>query len=438
MTTLRVGAAKEALAPPVGGRMAGYALRSSAATGTHDDLQCRATVFDDGGTVLVLVVCDLVYATRAITDLARRYVAAALSIAEEQVMITATHTHCGPAELATPSGADLQEHIADRIRAAAEAAMGARRPARLVVGARSVPGISANRRSAASPADDLAHVLVAYPADGTDPIATIVNFACHATVLEHSTIEYSADFPGAMCAALEAQGGGIATYLQGCAGDVNPVYATHTWADCGRIGGILAAAGMQVILDGAGLLHGLHLINPSWNEELDAAERSGVRVVPAGQLDCSSSLVAVTAAPISPDRPDTVDDVPMPSVEQRRRQAMQTSLRWIQDLRADDSLFGVFDEPTAELDTLEVQRFRLGTGLDLVALPGEPFQSAARAIRDAVPGTVLVAGYANQSAAYLPPAPAFADLGYEVGCCQYASGTAEAVTAAAQQLLAER
>ncbi len=429
---LRVGAAGRTITPPPGGRMAGYARRRSPATGTGDELRCRVVVFDDGDATLVLVVCDLLYPSLALTALVRERIGAALSVPADHVMVCATHTHCGPSDLASPEGAALRSAVADRVRDATLAAVSAAVPARLVTGARSVPGVSADRRGAAGPADEVATVLAACPAEGPGgPIATVVNFACHATVLDHDTAEYSADFPGAACATLESLCGGLGVYLQGCAGDVNPVCASHDPAEAGRVGRIIGAAGAQAALDGLGLVRGLHAINPSWEEELEASSRSGAGLARPDALRADRRTVGVTPA-------GPYDIAPASVSASARDRAAWRSMRWIQELRAQGNLFGCFDVPSEGTATLEVQRFHLAERLDLVALPGEPFLATARALRDGHDGVLLVAGYANQSAGYLPPSGAFARPGYEVGCSQYRPGAAEALTSAARALVRGR
>ena len=428
-TGLLVGAAKRVITPPAGLPMAGYAHRTSAATGTRDELYSRALVFADGATTLVLVVCDLLYATRALTDQIRDRVGAALSIPRHRVMVCATHTHCGPGDLAIAAGAQLRADLVEAIVAAVLDAAAAGRPALMVAGTRVVPGISANRRTDAGPADDTALVVAAYTAEPPiESIATIMNFACHATVLEPDTSTYSADFPGAVCNALESAGAGLGLYLQGCAGDVNPVYVRHDEGECRRIGRILGVAGLQVALDGLGRLRGLRTINPSWNEKFDASRRSGTHLIRPDALHAAHSIVDVETAPVQRSTATRGDPSP-------RTRAAARSMRWIQDLRAHGNVFGCYDVPSGKRDSLEVLRFHLGANLDLVALPGEPFQASALTIGRGRAGTVLVAGYANQSPGYLPPSAEFAGPGYEIGCCQYQPGVAEAVDAAAIGLL---
>jgi hypothetical protein len=82
-----------------------------------------------------------------------------------------------------------------------------------------------------------------------------------------------------------------------------------------------------------------------------------------------------------------------------------------------------------------VQAFRLGAGLTLVGLPGEPFTATGLQIRAAGSGTVLLAGYANQAAGYLPTLGEFERSGLEAGCSTRAPGTAERLAGAAVDLI---
>ena len=61
----------------------------------------RAFVFDDGGSRLALVVCDLVFVTHDISSLARRLPGGRRNRGTGLLclMVTGTHTHSGPAGL---------------------------------------------------------------------------------------------------------------------------------------------------------------------------------------------------------------------------------------------------------------------------------------------------------------------------------------------------
>jgi hypothetical protein len=443
---LAVGGASAVITPPPGRRMAGYIRRSGPAEAVLDDLRCRAVVLEDGRTRLAIVACDLLYATEALTARIRERVADLVGIPGEHVMVTATHTHCGPGSLAGECDPPLLSAIAARAgEAVAEAAVRSC-PARLAVGAVRVPGVAWNRRDPAAPADDRVDVVVALPerAEG-EAIATIMSFACHPTVLEYDTRAWSPDFPGALCAVVERVCGGVGIFLQGCAADVNPVFLEHTATDCRRVGGILGAASARLALELATLAGDPRTINLSWEEEVPAAIEPVGRLVEAAPL---RGFVRHAEAVVRthPD-PDTVrrelaalrrELEATEDVATRRRLAPRAAELWAEDLFVSgaDALEDV-DHSTEGPDLLPVQAFRLGAGLVLLALPGEPFASTGAALRDHAAGTVLVAGYANRSVGYLPPIEEYESRGYEVGRAQYAAGTAEALTAVARELIDE-
>ena len=78
--------------------MLGYGKSDQVTKGIHTRLRARAFVFDDGTRRVLLVVCDLPMITESITqDVLRRLAARhGDTYREENVLITATHTHCGP------------------------------------------------------------------------------------------------------------------------------------------------------------------------------------------------------------------------------------------------------------------------------------------------------------------------------------------------------
>jgi hypothetical protein len=436
-TALHVGAARRAITPPPHIDMAGYAARTGTADGILDDLYCRAIVFDDGSSCVVLAICDLLYITKPLREHVCDLVHKRLGVPRDHIMITATHTHCGPAHLASAAHPDLIMKLGEGITAAICAAADAKQPARLASCEVSVDGVSANRRRPDGPRDTTARLLVALrPSNHHEPIATLVNFACHPTILEHDTTSYSADFPAAMAATVETLCGGMAAFLQGCAGDINPVFTSHTVTDSRRAGTILGAACASRVLTLARLADTPRSINLSWDEETPISVPG--RLVRPGPLGAEFVDVAVQPRP----RPDPeqvavelsrVRDQMATQPQHRRRYAPRASELWIEDLLATHAAhFDSLDPPGT---TLPVQLLRVGDDAAIVGLPGEPFTAIGARIRAASGGTLLVAGYANHSAGYLPTADEFPQSGYEVGCSQYRAGTAERLIDATTTLL---
>ena len=76
--------------------MAGYYF-ARGSEDVIDDLYAKAAVLDDGSTKVALVVCDLITLPRTTVLEARQLIEQQTGIPGGHVMISATHTHTGPA-----------------------------------------------------------------------------------------------------------------------------------------------------------------------------------------------------------------------------------------------------------------------------------------------------------------------------------------------------
>lgn len=437
--TLSVGVAKADITPPVGCIMGGYGARKGRAESVAAPLHCRAFVFDDGDTTLALAVCDLVFVTHDITSLARRLVAEGLGIPENCIMITGTHTHSGPAGLTMGLDAVFTESVSRRIAGAIDEAFRTRRPSWLKYAEVPVTTISQNRRDPDGLIETTARILIAESADTPQTLATIVNYACHATVLEYDNLAISPDFPGAVVSSLEQNVGGQAVYLQGCCGSINPVWMRHDHAEVRRIGSILGQAAGRAVLEALPLRRGQWSVNLSMAEDVPKPEPANCRVVSDGPLAASSVKAKLSLRPRASAEGSEAELADLEAAlsrpdgpEQRRallarRAAVRMELyfanRPYQYAVHSDAGNGGADES----GDVEVQTLRLGGDTIIVGLPGEPFLEIGDEIRKrSGVANVLVAGYANQAIGYVPIATEFPLNGYEVGCARFtpeAAGT---------------
>jgi hypothetical protein len=92
--------------------------------------------------------------------------------------------------------------------------------ARVGVGVMPVEGLNRNRRSRAGPVDPELGVIRIDDEAGR-PLAVIVNFSAHATVLGPRNLLLSADYPGALTATLEERFP-LALFTAGASGDLSP------------------------------------------------------------------------------------------------------------------------------------------------------------------------------------------------------------------------
>jgi neutral ceramidase len=447
--SLLAGAADADITPAIGTAMGGYGRRRGVAEGTQAPLRCHAVVLDDGATPVGLVVCDLLFVTRDLSTLVRTRVGDALGWRPEQVMVAATHTHSGPLGLTLEQDAPYVTMVARQAAGALRAAFTGRVPAVLKYAEAGVSSISQNRRHPDGPIETVARMLVADPITGPagrDVVATVVNYACHATVLEYDNLRFSPDFPGTVVDVLRSVVGGGAVYLQGCAGDINPVWMRHDQAEARRVGTILGAAAARSVSEARPIGHGQWAVNLSWYEDTPK-EVTGSREVPAGGISAGSRKVALPRRARS-SLPELERELRAATAGLEAAEADPGRRRELAPRRAalDAELFfarnpGFYanDEPAEPggADEAEVQVLWLGGQTAIVGLPGEPFIEIAQEIRRrSGVSNLIVAGYCNEAAGYIPTRAEFGRHGYEVGCAPYQPEAAGLLVDAALSALA--
>ena len=440
MVGLSVGVASADITPPVGCEMGGYGARLGRAESIAAPLLCRAFVFDDGNSQLALVVCDLLFVTRDISALSRRLIAEETGISPGSVMITSTHTHSGPAGLTMELDPVFTESVGRKVAGSVAEALRSKRPAWLKYAETVVTTISQNRRDPHGLTETIARLLIAEPPDSPRTLATIVNYACHATVLEHDNLALSPDFPGAVAGSLERNVGGQAAYMQGCAGSINPVWMRHDHDEAGRIGSILGLAAARVVQEALPVGRGQWSVNLSMAEDVSKPSPAHCRMVSAGPL--SSAQVKVTlsrrARPSVEDSEAELSDLEAQlsrSTDDAARRTLLARVATVQMevyfARGPDRYAApkdVDDRRTSATEDVEVQALRVGLDTVIVGIPGEPFLEIGEEIRKRSPiPNVLVAGYANESIGYVPIAAEFPLYGYEVGCARFTPEAARAL-----------
>jgi len=419
VTTL-AGAATADITPPVGVPLGGYGRRKSGAVGIMHPLLVRVLVLGDGEQEVAIAVCDLLGVSTDLVRLARDAVESQTGIPADHVVVAATHTHGGPARYRAAEDPHYVDVTARTIAGAVLTAQRALRPATLKFGTVDVATISQNRRDPAGPVDTLARVLLADSEQPGPPIATLVNFACHATVLEWDNLLISPDFPGAMARAVERSIGGTAVYVQGACGNVNPVWSRHDAPEMERVGGVLAAAATRLAHEMRPLGSGQWCTNLSWSEEVEVP-CPGFIIEPLRLGAARTELVLPRR-----ERPPS-DEIAaeLHDLEHRLAALAPSDVESTRTLRAhinELSTSRLFPPlgPGQGSQALEVQAIRLSDQCAIVTLPGEFFAETGGDIarRCGLDG-LIVAGYANGSVGYVPTASSFSDGGYEVGMTQF-------------------
>lgn len=227
---ISVGFGKVDLTPAMPFPLAGVVVKGGrTATRVRDPLFARAVAFADGARTVCALSADLLVFHRAFAEAVEARLARA-GAPLDGLLLAATHTHSAPGGYwDTPTaesfmGAyrqDLFDLLADRLAEAVEAARGDLRPAKLSLGVTHAPGLNWNRRHPDGPVDDHLAVLLVDREDGRH---RVVAFGAHPVIAaEHESLVASADFPGEVVRALEAEGG-HAVYVTGPVGGVSVLW----------------------------------------------------------------------------------------------------------------------------------------------------------------------------------------------------------------------
>lgn len=444
--TLVVGAETADITPSLGFRMAGYGARSQPAVATLTPLTARVLHLRAGEQQQVVVALDAVAVGAQATAVIRSRLADALACDPTSVLVAATHTHSGISLLSGAgvppwlNGSDEPgriDRVADAVVGAVHTAAAEAAPARLAVGALSVPGVGANRRHPTAPGGDDFRMIVAEHAEDNRPVAVVVIGEIHPTILEADNLRYSPDFPGAVRATVERMTGAPTLFLTGAAGDVNPVWTEHTAEEAERVGSIIGLRATEAVLRLGRLGQPHRVVNLSLGRDLDVSPPGGHRIESV-VLDAAVEVLWLPER-IGPD---------VATAEARRRDleaelgAAPDEARLLaraQQARIEHLLVSGGYAPAGDVRRVEVQMLRFGPACLLLGLPGEFFVSTRQRLSAALPGQhVLVAGYANDYLSYVPPASAFPDAGYEVGCTRFPEGAEEQIVAAAVALARAR
>jgi neutral ceramidase len=442
-TDLRAGVARVTVTPPIGISMFGFAGRGPAA-GIHDDLTATALVLegpqtqlsgaeqDEGVSRLAIIACDLLFLRFEEVRAVRKAIARLCDVPPDQVVIACSHTHYGP--LTEPErdeqGPQVESYLANLVHLLAGAVAMARArvvPCRLGFGQGEVR-IGVNRRERAAdgqiilgqnpsgPVDPRVAVLRIDDVDG-NPLAAVLNYACHPVSLGSRCTDISADFPGTARRLVEEQTGAICLFLQGAAGNINPLLMGWDWTHLARLGLPLGAEAVRVYWS----------VAPG-NEPADsglAAASSRLQLPPLLPSSIAEGQETVSMLERERERLSAAGDEGALWWAERRLERARRGL---------EALRGSTPVPPVEA---ELMALRLSDSVGVVTAPGEIFTEIGQSIVARSPfDHTLYATYANGTIQYVPTRAAYAEGGYEVThACQVAPEAGEQIEEESIRLL---
>jgi len=439
---IKAGAGRTEITPPVGIAHAGWgAAVHEKAEGVDMPFYATALYLESPETRAVIVDLDILLLPDWLDKDIRKAVGAAAGVAPDHVWLSATHTHAGAEFPGTflKGGAELIEpYLAGVPAQAAAAAREAKRRARAVnigTGA-GVCGINVNRRPVTPDGFmftgrnwkgfvDNQVLVTALDDTSGKPVATIVNFACHPTILGPANRQLSPDYPGHARRTVEENIGGLCLFLQGAAGNQGPIITFVGDIEAPRKLGKrlgLEAARVRLEIDpvrrkerlveivGSGADLGMYVDEPAGEPDQTLRVVNTVVNLPAGEFPPVAEIEAEFDRLMA-----RLQTVRQTGDEKAIKAAVMASKRaWIRRNLA----------RMAQSDPIKVhlQAIRLGDTA-LIGVPGEPFAEIGMDVkrRSPAPHTVFC-GYTNGLFAYIPTAQAYEEGGYEVRTTPFKAG----------------
>ncbi len=462
---LLAGVARTDITPPIGIAHAGWGAQThQRAIGVDLPLWATALALSDGDQTVVIIDIDLIYLWESEVAAVQQAVVELTGLPLSHIRLSYTHTHSGPingkewtswikdgVEMVEPYDNSLPHQLAG----VAWTAIQNLQPARAAAGNGNC-GIAVNRRFQRpedgavivgrnwdGPVDHEVKVVRIDDQEG-QPLAALVNYACHPITVGPDNALITPDYPGVVKRVVEQATGATCLFLQGAAGNVGPIRG-------GAYNGINEYKRLGTIL-------GYEASRIWWEIELPVRRERYVETLESG-APLAVYRNEVAEEPDATLRVDTrpmrlpLKDMPPPEALEAE---LETHIKQLNELRTENgndedirrvTMLAKRAKMRADIArklqgqthrTFEAQVFAIGDDIALVALNGEPFVEIGQEVKRNSPFKhTLFSGYSNDGWAYIPMPDAYPLGGYEVEITPLNSAAAEQVVVECLTLLRE-
>ncbi len=439
---LQLGLAKTEITPPVGYRMSGY-FSQRLCTGVHDPLYAKTLVLTQGEKRVALVFCDLIGISPAVARRAREIASQRTNIANQHILIAATHSHTGPLYFGALRSqfrkATIQKHgddphekvdyarqLSKKIADSIVDAFGKRQRVSLNVGFGIEKRLSFNRRfhmrdgsvrfnpgrlnpqivRVAGPIDPQVGMLLFKDRSGS-PLASLTLFALHLDTVGGTKV--SADFPFYLQKTMAEKLGQdfLSVFAAGTCGDINHIDVTRRTQLKGqeesrRIGTTLGETVLATI--------------PTLASQKQPS------------LDVRTTTISL------PLQSYSAEEVKQAAADMQK--IGSRGLSFLEQVRA--YKITALRERGGKTMPVLIQTFRLSPETALVGLPGEVFVDLGLEIKRRSPFKhTLVIELSGDAPGYVPTRKAFAEGSYETVNSRISPGGGERIVEVAVELLSD-
>lgn len=446
-TRLLAGTGRRCVNPPPNIAHGGWgAQKHEQAEGIDMDLWATALALSDGTTTAIILDVDIQILTNERADQMRDAVSKATGVPVQNIRACATHTHSGPVpykswiekgyEMVGPWFDNLARWCAE----AASEAIANLQPVEVRAG-RGECHINANRRCLTPTGERFLGVnpdgpcdhevsVVRFDSIAGEPIATLVNYACHGTVMGPANRLITPDYAGPMKRVVEEAVGGRCVFLLGSSGNVGPVQGFQADPKVYRqLGAVLGHEVAKVALS----LQSVP-VNPKFREVIPSGAPLGAYDVefplekgtPVRVLDREILVPLREGLPEKKTATEKLDFWKSKLKTAREQNDSAAITEAIYMARRADIQLRMADDFGGKTSAGVRTHFITFGDVALVGCNIEPFCEIGMAIKQQSPFPVtFMCGYTNGRMAYMPTADEWTKGGYEVENSPFGQGAAE-------------
>jgi uncharacterized small protein (DUF1192 family) len=396
--TISVGVSTVNITPSVGFDNMGDYLRLKPAIGIGNKLFAKALVFDDGEEKVAIVTADIISFTDRLTEETRERIEKLTGIKGENVLLSASHTHSSPA-IAEKDGASREYLVELSKKIAGVVFMADRNKREALVGCGvGKAEVSINRwqrtetgvRWGPNPDAPVDHDVMVMRVDDLDhkPIAILVSFASHPSILGGDNLLYSGDYVSYVQSVIEKvyDGQVTAMFATGAGGDIKIAVLTEDRTqfryagleECRQFGTIIGAEAVKVA---------------------EGIKTKPVEKVSAKMMKVELPLVELPSVQEIEREIEALEK----EIQELEAQGRSAEAKRLQLAYARERLKVLKEGEASRSVPVEVQLLRIGDEIAFFAVPGELFVEVGLKLKRAMglPGSFVIA-YANGSVGYLP------------------------------------